>query len=648
MGCAGRRGNDHVDETAKWDYITLDDFHPSSSWTPITYIWLWFQALIGLAVFVADTFTAVNLLAFNKWSSKVQPAIPLTYSKWIFAGCIMVSYVLYAYQWQRAIRVMRRGGVAESYLDPLAVQLQSMRPRGWKRFLVFAELTKSKKGADYVAFFTYFQFNGAVRIIFAEAGRQVINGITLWSVMQADFLPTGDHAASKGTSPIVQFFLNVKALYQEDQEQAIVIFTMLFTMIIFVFSALSLLMAILFFITFLWHYIPQSDGRLSIYCGRKVDKRLEKIVEKKVKAALEEQEYKRKKAEARAAKKNEKLDMPAQPERTATLPNIGAFDDEKSAFGLSRQDTQTTLPLYTSRPSTRDETRPPPPPGELCRQPTLPDVGMPQDRPSMPMRSATQASTMSNRSYASNAPLLYNADDMGYDSRPASPVKSIPPIRQMSSSGYRPQPARSATTSSFGSQPSFPPPGPVRSNTGFSFATTADRNPLSRAGSAMDHSYGPPTRANTLETFTSIPEQPSREISRANSQASSAYSSQQPPRLVSRASFNRPFSQADRPHTALRNNSTSSIARPQPSTGQQQKYIAFNPGANRAPSAPPRINPGPQRQITTTTPALYGSYASHDEESFRPAPMQRSVTAPPPMPGSYDDILDDYGESRAC
>ena len=139
---------------------TLDDFHPSSSWTPITYAWLWFQALIGVAVFVADTFTAVNLLAFNKWSSKVQPAIPLIYSRWIFAGCIMVSYVLYAYQWQRAIRVMRRGGVAESYLDPLAVQLQSMRIKGWKRFLVFAELTKSKKGADYVAFFTYFQFNG--------------------------------------------------------------------------------------------------------------------------------------------------------------------------------------------------------------------------------------------------------------------------------------------------------------------------------------------------------------------------------------------------------------------------------------------------------------------------------------------------------
>lgn len=37
--------------------------------------------------------------------------------------------------------------------------------RGWKRFLVFAELTKSKKGAEYVALFTYFSFEGEFDIL---------------------------------------------------------------------------------------------------------------------------------------------------------------------------------------------------------------------------------------------------------------------------------------------------------------------------------------------------------------------------------------------------------------------------------------------------------------------------------------------------
>lgn len=81
--------------------------------------------------------------------------------KWIFAGCIIASWVNVGYEHLRAMRVMKRGAVAESYLDSLAIRLQSIRlgkGRGWRRFLVFSELTKSKKGAEYVALFTYFGF----------------------------------------------------------------------------------------------------------------------------------------------------------------------------------------------------------------------------------------------------------------------------------------------------------------------------------------------------------------------------------------------------------------------------------------------------------------------------------------------------------
>lgn len=68
------------------------------------------------------------------------------------------------YRWIRAVRVIRGGVIAVNYLDPLVVVLQSVRTgrngRGWRRFLVFAELTKGRKGAEYVALFTYFSFEG--------------------------------------------------------------------------------------------------------------------------------------------------------------------------------------------------------------------------------------------------------------------------------------------------------------------------------------------------------------------------------------------------------------------------------------------------------------------------------------------------------
>lgn len=144
---------------------TLSDFKSTSCITPFSYIWLWILVLISIAVYAADAFTAVNLLAFNKWSSQVKPKIDFDIAKWIFAVCIIVSYVFLAYRWIRAIRVMRSGGVADSYLEPLAAVYQSLRitpgGQGWRRFLVFAELTRSRKGVDYIALFVYFQFKGA-------------------------------------------------------------------------------------------------------------------------------------------------------------------------------------------------------------------------------------------------------------------------------------------------------------------------------------------------------------------------------------------------------------------------------------------------------------------------------------------------------
>ncbi|EFW21882.1 hypothetical protein CPSG_02039 [Coccidioides posadasii str. Silveira] len=166
MGCCGDRHRDddliHVKAEQKWDYITLTDFRSTSCFTFLSYCILYLTIIKSFAVYGVDTFTAVNLLAFSRWASQIKPKIPFGISKWIFSGCIILSFVLLAYRWIRAIRVIKSGGVAQSYLDPIAVRVQSTRMgsegQGFRRFLVFAELTKSKKGADYVALFTYFNF----------------------------------------------------------------------------------------------------------------------------------------------------------------------------------------------------------------------------------------------------------------------------------------------------------------------------------------------------------------------------------------------------------------------------------------------------------------------------------------------------------
>lgn len=141
----------------------LNDFKSTSCWSGFSYGLLYFFLIISFAVYIVDIYTASNLLFFDRWSSQVDPAIPFRISRWIFAGCIFLSWILLAYRWWRAIRAMKSGIITASYLDPLAVRIESIRPgkaQGWRRFLVFTALTKGRKGSEYVALFTYFSFEG--------------------------------------------------------------------------------------------------------------------------------------------------------------------------------------------------------------------------------------------------------------------------------------------------------------------------------------------------------------------------------------------------------------------------------------------------------------------------------------------------------
>lgn len=382
----------------------MNDFKGGNFFTYIAYGYLYISLLISLAVYAVDTFTAVQLLAFDTWSSEIQPAISFDVTKWIFSVCIILSFVNLGYEHLRAQMIIRRGSVAESFLDNLAVRLQCIRifggGKGWRRFLVFAELTKSKKGAEYIALFTYFSFQAWIRIIFCSGPRQVVNAVTLYSVYTAKLQVTGDNFESS----LESLFSNIKALAEQDYRQALILSGMLFTLVIWVFSALSFILAIMFFVFFLWGWIPREDGGLSGYCERKISKRLMKIVSAKVDAALADQERQRKKAELKEAKKTGA--MPAE-QRQATLPTLLGEGDDKlpDMPALSRMDSEQTLAGgYGTRPGTPKDGF------ELNKMRPMPDR------------------TETTSTIGSRAPLLGFGADMGQAS-PSLPSPAYGPTR---------------------------------------------------------------------------------------------------------------------------------------------------------------------------------------------------------------------------
>lgn len=523
----------------------------------------------------------------------------------------------------RAVRCIQSGDVARSYLDPLAIRLQSIRMgktgQGWRRFLVFAELTKSKKGADYIALFTYYSFEAWLRVCFAEGPRQALNAITLYSVMQLNLIPEGKHAATDGHSAVVQFFYNIEALAEKNQQQAVVLSGMLFTLVIWVFSMLSFISSIILYLLFLWHHIPNHDGTLRRYCRRKINRRLQRIVGLKINKALKKEEQLKQRQNANAAKGK---DGEAQ-EGKKFEPTLPVLDDSKEPTmpALSRVGTAGTLPPYTSRPGTADSSMRPP------------------NRPFLPTRTTTQSSAAS---YGSNAPLLTGASDMGYGPPGSEESLGRPSLDRTMTGGSQ------FTQRSYGGRPA-PSPVPEEPMPGMmqrSMTAQSLSNMSQRSFTAPGGPMRPPTAQGRGTPGPPPPGGPN-----------GAY----------------PMNPIQRPGTAMSNTSTSSRRPYGPPSG--------DPLGRRGPPGPPldtqgRASPGPGMypngpasnssasllrngtpgpspmgaQSRSGTPASAGGYKPFSPDipqTTTPAPMQQSTFQQPMPPRQpHRNMTDPYAQSR--
>lgn len=408
--------------------------------------------------------------------------------------------------------------------------------------------------------------------------------------MRADLVPTGSHAAKDGHTPIVQFFVNLQILAGTEKEQAAILFGMLYTLVIWVFSALSLIVAVIFYIVFLWHHI--REGSLSKYCRRKIDTRLHKIVMVKVNKALEKEDKVRAKQEGKGLGGQRFPEVKRQP----TLPDMNA-DAPQDIPPISRQTTQTELLLFESRPSTPVNNNSS---NLLPRQPTVPDIFSNSTRPEAPSRATTQSSAHSNMSYGDDAPLIASAGAMGY-ARP----------------GSRNAPSR---IDSAGSLPSSRPP-PSRSFTGSSQGKQRTFN------SGATH-MGPPTRLNTDMSGRTTP----------GSYASQPQARNPPPRNMSFSEGpGRPLgppAPSRRPTQEYEMQSQTPIHKsyaPLSNSG----YVAFNPNAQTAPGSGyprPSTPSGPPPARNFTLP-----HRPPQDDYFGPNPgvPQRSGTAPIPESRSF-------------
>ncbi|PWN26518.1 hypothetical protein BDZ90DRAFT_241690 [Jaminaea rosea] len=310
----------------KFDFIDVRDYHNNGAWTRMKYGFVFALVIKSFAVYIADIYTAVTLLAFNHFNgniyNKVQDnpdntvPVPIQYGKWVFFGCIIFSFLLLAYEAHKCRAIVRSRDISYAYTNVMANNYYSLR--SYDHFCLFSQINNSTKKQDEIAFFIFFTFKGWKRLVVADGPRQVINALTLYGLIEVN-----------------KFSTNIYDYYGGSIFTAIMLLTMIFTVVIFAGSAILLLIASIMYLPLLCYI----KGNLKEYCCHKIDKRITELVHFKKKERVARQA-----AIARAEAKgdykhlmNKKGVIVGQKMLQPTLPKVDVdlFNDEKVSRSAS-------------------------------------------------------------------------------------------------------------------------------------------------------------------------------------------------------------------------------------------------------------------------------------------------------------------------
>ncbi|ORX53616.1 hypothetical protein DM01DRAFT_1322594 [Hesseltinella vesiculosa] len=358
-----------------FDYLDMDDFYDPSCMTRLSYLFIYVIVIKSILVYVADAYSAVSLLVLGHSStSTIDPVIPTHISKWIFLGCVIVSFLLLIWDMYKSKKIIRSRDIALVFTSVQANRYYSMKD--YRYHSLFTRINKSRKRIDSYAFFIFFTLKGWKRLMLAEAPRQIINIVTLQALV-----PNWIQIDKGGVS------LDNTALGHSWVQQLMTI-SMAFSVLVFAISFFLVAIAGCMYVPLLCHI----RGNLKEYVCHKVDKRIEDLLQKHIhrrQMGLTVRHKKRpvKRAGTMAGLKPTlpNIDVEDEPANTPFLSHAyrhggGYYDDQHSDYISLTSHAQplgyATPPMRHATPPngspyqhyTRHPAPPPPPPQHYYHQ----------------------------------------------------------------------------------------------------------------------------------------------------------------------------------------------------------------------------------------------------------------------------------------
>ncbi|WVQ98312.1 hypothetical protein IAU59_005435 [Kwoniella sp. CBS 9459] len=299
----------------KFDFINIREFHKTDAWTRIKYIFKYVFFLKSVAVYGFDIFTAVTMILSSHWTNAVQRrcgddcAIEVKFdiAKWVFVGCIIFSFLLLGYESWKTKRVIESRDISYAFTNLMANDYYSFK--AYDNFCLFCHIENSTKKKDDFAFFVFFTFKGWKRLLLADGPRQSINALILYSFAYANGFQTDD----------------IPAYWDNSAVTAMLLFSMIFTVLIFAGSLLLLIIAAVCYVPLLCYI----QGNLKEYVCHKVDKRISELIKKKQRQRIARNAALEKKL-AQGGIKNAKGELVTGAIPQPTLPQIDLEDDRIS------------------------------------------------------------------------------------------------------------------------------------------------------------------------------------------------------------------------------------------------------------------------------------------------------------------------------
>jgi len=162
--CGGPKWKREVVPDHKFDFINVHEFTDNGFVMRMKYLWVYIIVLKDFLVYVSDIFSAITMLTTKNWSNEIFKQcgtidgcvfIPFNTGKWLFVGCIIVSFLLLAYESRKSKKIIASRDISYAFTNIMANNYYSLR--SYDYFCFFDHISNSTKTSDDFAFFVFFR-----------------------------------------------------------------------------------------------------------------------------------------------------------------------------------------------------------------------------------------------------------------------------------------------------------------------------------------------------------------------------------------------------------------------------------------------------------------------------------------------------------